>query len=170
MAGLFCHSCFNLCSVFEEGYQLLYFLDFKGAKSAAPLWHILQILFEYCKYVNSIFRFKYCNSWLFSDIGRNNDYLLGNRKQIAKFLMRTFACHSTFLYAYTSKNLANKSCVVGPSTALWQCTVHIRLPSTETLRNFRSREHFIRSLYIYNCTYIPVLITHCFSGSIQIMD
>jgi hypothetical protein len=30
------------------------------------------------------------------DIGRN--CLLGNRKKIAKFLMRTFTCRSTFLY------------------------------------------------------------------------
>jgi hypothetical protein len=32
-----------------------------------------------------------------NDIGRN--FLLGNRKKIAKFLMRTFTCGSTFLYA-----------------------------------------------------------------------
>jgi hypothetical protein len=31
-----------------------------------------------------------------NDIGRNP--LLGNRKKIAKFLMRTFTCRSTFLY------------------------------------------------------------------------
>ncbi len=31
-----------------------------------------------------------------STIGRN--FLLGNRKKIAKFLMRTFTCRSTFLY------------------------------------------------------------------------
>jgi hypothetical protein len=31
-----------------------------------------------------------------NDIGRN--CLLGNRKKIAKFLMRTFTCRSTFLY------------------------------------------------------------------------
>jgi hypothetical protein len=30
------------------------------------------------------------------DIGRN--YLLGQRKKIAKFLMRTFTCSSTVLY------------------------------------------------------------------------
>jgi hypothetical protein len=32
-----------------------------------------------------------------NDIGRNS--LLGNRKKMAKFLMRTFTCRSTFLYA-----------------------------------------------------------------------
>jgi hypothetical protein len=32
-----------------------------------------------------------------NDIGRNS--LLGNRKKIARFLMRTFTCRSTFLYA-----------------------------------------------------------------------
>jgi hypothetical protein len=31
-----------------------------------------------------------------NDIGRNS--LLGNRKKIANFLMRTFTCRSTFLY------------------------------------------------------------------------
>jgi hypothetical protein len=31
-----------------------------------------------------------------NDIGRN--CLLGNRKKIAKFFMRTFTCRSTFLY------------------------------------------------------------------------
>jgi hypothetical protein len=34
-------------------------------------------------------------------IGRN--CLLGNGKKIAKFLMRTFTCRSTFLYDSTSK-------------------------------------------------------------------
>ncbi len=38
------------------------------------------------------------HSWISSDMGEN--FLLGNRKKIAKFLMRTFACHSTFLYSF----------------------------------------------------------------------
>jgi hypothetical protein len=33
-----------------------------------------------------------------NDVGRN--FLLGNGKKIAKFLMRTFTCRSTFLYDY----------------------------------------------------------------------
>ncbi len=36
------------------------------------------------------------NCRIFSDIGWN--CLLGNRKKIAKFLMRTFTCWSTFFY------------------------------------------------------------------------
>jgi hypothetical protein len=36
-----------------------------------------------------------------NDIGRNS--LLGNRKKLAKFLMRTFTCRSTFLYALDSR-------------------------------------------------------------------
>ncbi len=35
--------------------------------------------------------------WVLDYIGRNS--LLGNSKKIAKFLMRTFTCRSTFLYA-----------------------------------------------------------------------
>ncbi len=38
------------------------------------------------------------NSSIFSYIGRN--CLLGNKKKIAKFLMGTFTCRSTFLYLY----------------------------------------------------------------------
>ncbi len=38
----------------------------------------------------------FTKSWIFINIGRN--CLLGNRKKIAKFLMRTFTSHSTFLY------------------------------------------------------------------------
>jgi hypothetical protein len=36
------------------------------------------------------------NSCILNDIGSNS--LLGNGKKIAKFLMRTFTCRSTFLY------------------------------------------------------------------------
>jgi hypothetical protein len=38
---------------------------------------------------------------ILNDIGRNS--LLGNRKKIAKFLMSTFTCRSTFLYAQEIK-------------------------------------------------------------------
>ncbi len=69
-----------------------YFLDLKFAKWQFPLWHILQILLEYCKYVYfSIFTIQILQQHLnfFSDIGRK--YLLGYRKK-----MRTFTCRSTF--------------------------------------------------------------------------
>ncbi len=39
------------------------------------------------------------NSWILSDITRN--WLLGNRKKIGKFLMRTFTYRSIFLYGFT---------------------------------------------------------------------
>ncbi len=39
---------------------------------------------------------KQTNSWILNDIGRN--CLLGKRKKIAKFLMRTLTYRSTFLY------------------------------------------------------------------------
>ncbi len=39
---------------------------------------------------------KQTNSWILNDLGRNS--LLGKRKKIAKFLMRTFTYRSTFLY------------------------------------------------------------------------
>jgi hypothetical protein len=45
-----------------------------------------------------IMRSKHASSKILNDIGRNSVW--GNRKKIAKFLMRTFTCRSTFLYAY----------------------------------------------------------------------
>jgi hypothetical protein len=41
-----------------------------------------------------------------NDVGRNS--LLGNRKKIAKFLMRTFTCRSTFLYALSPRPFTPK--------------------------------------------------------------
>ncbi len=38
---------------------------------------------------------------LLNDIGRNS--LLGNRKKIAKFLMQTSTCRSTFLYGLNTE-------------------------------------------------------------------
>jgi hypothetical protein len=51
----------------------------------------------------SIFMIQILQLLNFSDIDRN--YLLGNRKKIAKFLLRTFTCRSTFLYAYIASML-----------------------------------------------------------------
>ncbi len=45
------------------------------------------------------------NSWIFSDIGRN--CLLGNRKKIAKLVMTTFTCRSTFLYDWRCSGLGS---------------------------------------------------------------
>ncbi len=47
-----------------------------------------------CFRENWVYKFGY--SWILNDISRN--FLLGNRKKIAKFLMRTFTYRSTFLY------------------------------------------------------------------------
>jgi hypothetical protein len=46
-------------------------------------------------------RSKHESSKILNDIGRRNS-MLGNRKKIAKFLMRTFTCRSTFLYVVLS--------------------------------------------------------------------
>jgi hypothetical protein len=47
-------------------------------------------------FVPSVFGEKFLTAEFLNDIGRN--FLLGNRKKIAKCLMRTFTCRSTFLY------------------------------------------------------------------------
>jgi hypothetical protein len=53
-------------------------------------------------------RSKHASSEILNDIGRNS--LLGNRKKIAKFLMRTFTCRSTFLYALLEAPLSPLLC------------------------------------------------------------
>jgi hypothetical protein len=47
-------------------------------------------------FVPSIFWENFPTAEVLNDIGRN--FLLGNRKKIAKYLMTTFTCRSTFLY------------------------------------------------------------------------
>jgi hypothetical protein len=49
-------------------------------------------------FVPSVFWGEVSNSSILNDISRN--FLLGSRKKIAKCLMRTFSCRSTFLYAH----------------------------------------------------------------------
>jgi hypothetical protein len=48
-----------------------------------------------------------------NDIGRNS--LLGNRKKLAKFLMRTFTCRSTFLYGQGACRCGPVGCSVAYS-------------------------------------------------------
>jgi hypothetical protein len=57
-----------------------------------------------------------------NDVGRN--CLLGNGKKIAKFLMRTFTCRSTFLYVPMGSNRGN-----------WKSPSHF-LPMQTTSRKF----------------------------------
>jgi hypothetical protein len=47
----------------------------------------------------------------FEYIGRNS--LLGNRKKIAKFLLRTFTCRSTFFYKGSYRPSSQLSCMRG---------------------------------------------------------
>ncbi len=47
------------------------------------------------------------NSWILNDIGRH--FMLGNRKKIAKCLMRTSTCRSTFLYGPASLSPAKRT-------------------------------------------------------------
>ncbi len=60
------------------------------------------------------------NSWILNDIGRN--FLLGSRKKIAKCLMRTFTCRSTFLYAVGLQNVLLFCCyLLGQPFAFCVC-------------------------------------------------
>jgi hypothetical protein len=52
-----------------------------------------------------------------NDIGRN--VLQGNRKKIAKFLMRTFTCRSTFLYGVKVQYIETQTCM-----PLHCCKIH----------------------------------------------
>ncbi len=102
-AGLFCHSCCNRCSLFKKVINLYtVLLDFNVAKWAvSSLTHLCGIQHLsapscFCPVGSFCFWEEVSNSRILNDIGRNS--LLANRKKIAKFLMRTFTCRSTFLY------------------------------------------------------------------------
>ncbi len=66
----------------------------------------------------------YC-CWILNDIGRNS--LLGNRKKINKFLMRTFICLSTFLYGQNPLRnlLGGEVCRTHKKTLFNHSMVHI---------------------------------------------
>ncbi len=85
----------------SEGYQLNYCWILK-LLSGPRIFKLLklcgnQLISTPCSGLcSSCFGGKYSNSWIWNDIGRN--CLLGHRKKIDKFLMRTSTCHTTFLY------------------------------------------------------------------------
>ncbi len=63
------------------------------------------------------------NSWILNDIGRN--FLLGNGKKIAKCLMRTFTCRSTFLYGRVWHGAWGQcSHTPGSQGSAWNCTLY----------------------------------------------
>ncbi len=88
-AGLICNSYFNLCSLFKK-VNNLHTYRFKVAKRA----------------VSS--RTHCSNSWILNDIVRN--CLLGKRNKIAKYLMRTFTCRSSFPYGWRLLKLWRPLC------------------------------------------------------------
>jgi hypothetical protein len=57
-----------------------------------------QLCCEYTATVVHMLSYYEVQTRILNDIGRNS--LLGNKKKIAKFLMRTFTCRSTFLYGF----------------------------------------------------------------------
>ncbi len=101
--GLFCHSCFNLCSFFNKQANLAKWKQQKEkiAKNSKctrrektsekrDLWLLLSL---FLLFLGKSFQ----QLRILNGIGRN--FLLGNRKKIAKCLTRAFNCRSTFLYA-----------------------------------------------------------------------
>ncbi len=66
-------------------------------------------------------RSKHASSKILNDIGRNS--LLGNRKKIAKFLMMTFTCRSTFLYGFTPPLLFSSQCCVSKPQSKDVCSL-----------------------------------------------
>ncbi len=97
-AGHFCRSCFfSSCTLSHTVY--VYSVQCTCSHTHMDSTVCDQLCCKYMATVVHIFltmRSKHASSKILNDIGRNS--LLGNRKKIAKFLMRTFTCRSTFLY------------------------------------------------------------------------
>ncbi len=77
------------------------------------------------------FRGKYFNCWIWNNIGRN--CLLGHRIRIAKFLMRTFICRSTFLYAFNLTFDSRKPANHAASYWCFQCFIWVHSTEIDTL-------------------------------------
>jgi hypothetical protein len=97
-AGLFCYSCFNLCSLINRHKT------WQNVNSKRRL-QIIQNLQEGKRhqkkeisscFVPSVFGEKFPTAQFWNYIGRN--FLLGSRKKKTKCSMRTFTCRSTFLH------------------------------------------------------------------------
>jgi hypothetical protein len=131
--GLFCNSCFNLCSIFQKvnTFTLLNFKVVKWAVSSLThcsnpfqvnllisrfMIQILQIIqnvqegkkhqkketskllsFQICVVTNlsAPSCFSLCSFCFWGEVSNSRNSLLGNRKKIAKFLMRTFTVLAT---------------------------------------------------------------------------
>ena len=101
------YSCVHMLSYYEEvqthplnlfQYALLkYFLRCQFIKNISdPAQVLTQGVGAGGGMFGDYWHNKQTNSWILNDIGRNS--LLGKRKKIAKFLMRTLTYRSTFLY------------------------------------------------------------------------
>ncbi len=84
-------------------YSLLYMYTLYNVHVLTPTWTVQYVISCAVNIRLQLYpcfltmRSKHTSSKILNDIiGRN--CLLGNRKTIAKFLMRTFTCRSTFLY------------------------------------------------------------------------
>ena len=99
--GLFCHSCFNLCSLFNRQTNLEKCKQLeKIAKNSKCIGRgktsekrDIQLLLSLIFLFLGCFWGEVSNSLILNDIGRN--FLLGSRKKIAKCLMKTFTCRSS---------------------------------------------------------------------------
>jgi hypothetical protein len=91
-----------------------------------------------------------------NDIGRN--CLLGNRKKIAKFLMKTFTCRSTFLYAFNE-----------PANSFYQ-TARVLLSRVSYIWSHIFSENLVNFLFTrkngiaYRFIFQVYLIVNIFSG------
>ncbi len=97
-AGHFCRSCFFSSCTLSHIY--VYSYNVHVLTPTYTVQYVISCAVNIRLQLYTCFltmRSKQASSAIFNDIGRNS--LLGNRKKIAKFLMRTFTCRSTFLYA-----------------------------------------------------------------------
>ncbi len=101
-------ACFNLCSLFNMQANLA---KRNSNRRLQRIQNVQEGKRHQKKEKSSCFcLYSFCfwgevsDNWILNDIGRN--FLLRNRKKIAKCLMRTFTCRSTFLYEIIRRPLS----------------------------------------------------------------
>jgi hypothetical protein len=100
-------------------------------------------------------RSKQASSKILNDIiGRNS--LLGNRKKIAKFFMRTFTCRSTFLYAAKAQLIVERR---KDTRGVWY-TVYGKTKKGDQKRekHLRVRGYGERERELYSCSFFYVYL------------
>ncbi len=105
-----------------------------------------------CFCIFLLFKGKYSISWIWNGIGKN--CLLGHKKKIAEFLMRTCTCRSTFLFGFCPSErgprMSERFCLSGTTVTKYVTSILILINTQKYVLIYEKR----KELNIYFDTFI----------------